>query len=158
MLTVHFKGPIDGTRAPTTPALTEVGLRVAAEGPARLLDGTASLRLRLAFRFPKRLWEAYHDLGRAVVLEVEDPASGQSATSPLIDPTIKPATPIDKNWKGFPPGEPGKYPDARTGYAGVALSIAGLDAPATVFVRASLREHVSNTLAVDLATGAVRDA
>ncbi len=131
-----------------------MGLRLAA---ARLdFDGERlSFDLLLAFLIPARLQAAFRRPERAIVCVLED-SGGRAAWFAASDPHVSYPDEGMPNFMGLPPALPGDPLDSEEcgGWVGIPLRVS-LPRPSepgpSLFVTALLREHVSNTLAIDLA-------
>ncbi len=131
--------------------LGEVGLRIAARDLV-YDDDEDELRLELlvSYAFPMTLWRAYRRLQWAIHVTFEDVESGQGGAVFLKDPFLRYADDAGPNFLGLPAPDPA--PAVQGASVRVPLRVRtprGARQPA-LFVKATLREHTSNTLSLDL--------
>lgn len=138
---------------PDAPALGlgEVGLRIAAAN-LRYDADEEELRLDLfvSYAFPMTLWRAYKRLQWAIHVTFEDVETGRGGAVFLKDPFLRYADDDGDNFVGLPPPDPS--PAVQGASVRVPLRVRtrrGARQP-SLYVKATLREHTSNTLSLDL--------
>lgn len=140
-------GPFVTRQEPGSPVVTEdaPGLRLALTDVAHA-DGALAFTLLLTFGFPDPFYTAFKKVQKAIVLELQDPATGRAVAFPLIDPTINELAPSIRN---FAPPAPDAAPAAfLRAYTGLRLMVPG-DADLQLFARAVLHGHRSNVVRVE---------
>ncbi len=148
---------------PETPELPlgEAGVRIAAVKLARAGDDVL-FDLLVRYALPSALWGAYRHREWAIVVTAEDTESGRASGVDLKDPFIRWENDEAENFLGLPAGyDPDEEdPDVDGGYLVVPFRVrVGEDGrQPRLFVRAGLREHGSNALAIDTQALTVQEA
>jgi hypothetical protein len=147
----NMMSPAEFPETPTL-GLGEAGIRIAA---ANLdydeEDQELRLDLFLRFGFPSGLWRSYRTLEWALVVTFEDPSSGAAKAITLRDPFKKYENEDAENFLGLAEGHDDDGA-VDGGFLKVPFRVGidrGGDQP-RLFVRASLRQYVSNTLGLDV--------
>lgn len=151
-LDVRIESRLSTNELPDSPKLGvgEVGLRIAAK-EVTYLEETGELRLALfvSFGFPLSTWGAYKQLPWAIHVTVEDAAFGRAGAVPLKDPFVRYADDKGDNFGGLlaPPSS-----SVRQGWARVPLLVFAPRSAhePSIYIKATLREHTSNVLSVNL--------
>ena len=154
-LDCRIRSRLSAKRCPETPtlALGQTGLRIAAANLTYDPEAeAATLDVFLAYGFPRPLWRAYRELTWAITLTAEDAATGAAAAVRLKDPYVRYADDQGENFLGLPPDDGDPSPSIESGCERIPL---WLEAPVSehepsVFLKATFREYVSNTLALNL--------
>lgn len=156
-LPVRIRSRISSPGSTPAPRLQpgEVGIRLAAVDLAYdEEEGELHLDLLVSFAFPRPLWDAYRNLAWAITVTVENAATGQAGTVQLKDPYVRYADDTGPNTLGPPvldPADPSPTVMGRELKVPLRIETRPATREPSIFIRAALREHTSNTLTVDAA-------
>lgn len=148
---------------PETPALPlgAPGVRLAAINLARAGD-ELTFDLLVRYALPTALWGAYRRLEWAIVVTLEDTETGQAKGVTLKDPFKRWEDGEAENFLGLPadydPAEEDPDVDGGCLVAPFRVRVGPDGRQPRLFVRAGLREHGSNALALDTSALAVQEA
>lgn len=140
-LSFRVSGPFQTKAAPGSPVVeaSRPGLGVAAVDVTR--DGDAlRFTLLLTYGFPDAYFLAFEDIRRAIVVAMQEPASGACAVFSVIDPSINDLEPIIEN---FRPPAGGESVAFMRGWCGVPVEVRVPAGAAGLLVRATLHGFAS---------------
>lgn len=163
LLDCGIRAMLQSRALPESPELPlgEPGVRLVAINLARAGD-ELTFDLLVRYALPTTLWGAYRHREWAIVVTLEDTETGQAKGVTLQDPFKRWEDGEAENFLGLPadydPDE--EDPDVDGGYLVVPFRVRlGEDGrQPRLFVRAGLREHGSNALAIDTAALTVQEA
>lgn len=155
-LYVAHRQRISGKPHPATPSLGvgETGIKIAAGEITYDADEDLLLiEVLIAYAFPVTLWRSYAHLTWAMRVTAENTATGQAGSTTLKDPFVRyPDKDDAPNFLGLQEDPADPSPSVRGGSARLSLKIETLptDHEPSLYLKATLREHVSNTLSVNV--------